>query len=221
MVTELTGGDGVKAMIEDAPGHKLPLEGAIRVGIETSRGLELAHSRDIVHRDLKQGNVWLADDGIAKIGAFGLAVAPDRSRLTQRCNDTLTIASVVGRELELRHLDRLAEDQTEDMLPDVLEEGLNARVIEELPSSAGHCQFTHALIQETLSGELSLTRRVRLHGRVAEMLEELYDADAEPTPLNSLTTSSRPRPRRAGKSWRGTPCMLATAPWMSTPMRKQ
>src|SRR5206468_3030446 len=36
-----------------------------------------------VHRDLKPGNVWLTTDGTAKIGDFGLAVATDRSRLTQ------------------------------------------------------------------------------------------------------------------------------------------
>ena len=217
MVTELTVGGDVEAMIEDARDHKLPLEGAIRVGIETSRGLEFAHSREIVHRDLKQGNVWLADDGIAKIGDVGLAVAPDRSRLTQRCNDTLTIASVVGRELKLRRLDRLVDDQTEDMLPDMLEEGLNARVIEELTSSAGLCQFTHALIQETLGGELSLTRRVRLHGRVAEMLEELYDADAKahaPELPHHLVKAE-------AAAGRGTPCLLANAPWMATPKRKQ
>ena len=101
------------------------------------------------------------------------------TQLTQRCNDTLTIASVIGREFELRHLDRLVDDQTEDMLLDVLEEGLNARVIEELPLSAGRYQFTHALIQKTLSDELSLIRRARLHGRVAVMLEGLYGDDAE------------------------------------------
>ena len=40
-----------------------------------------AHSRGIVHRDLKRGNVWITSDGIAKIGDFGVAVALDRSRL--------------------------------------------------------------------------------------------------------------------------------------------
>ena len=35
-----------------------------------------------MHRDLKPGNVWLTDDGTAKIGDFGLAVSLDRSRLT-------------------------------------------------------------------------------------------------------------------------------------------
>jgi serine/threonine protein kinase len=31
---------------------------------------------------LKPGNVWLADDGTAKIRDFGLAVVLDRSRIT-------------------------------------------------------------------------------------------------------------------------------------------
>jgi tetratricopeptide (TPR) repeat protein len=43
----------------------------------------------------------------------------------------------------------------------------------------GRYQFTHALIQETLSEELTLTRRVRLHARIAETLEQLYGDSAE------------------------------------------
>ena len=46
-----------------------------------------------------------------------------------------------------------------------------ARVIEELPQAVGRYQFSHALIQETLSKELTLTRRVRLHARIAETLD--------------------------------------------------
>ena len=83
MVTELMGGGDVEGLIDDATDHRLPLEQAISIAIETCRGLEFAHSRGIVHRDLKPGNVWLTEDGTAKIGDFGLAVATDRSRLTQ------------------------------------------------------------------------------------------------------------------------------------------
>ena len=43
----------------------------------------------------------------------------------------------------------------------------------------GRYQFTHALIQETLVGELSLTRRVRLHAQIAQTLEKLYGDEAE------------------------------------------
>ena len=101
------------------------------------------------------------------------------NRLSQRCNETLTIASVVGREFELRQLAHLVEDISEDRLLEVLEEALAARVIEELPQAVGRYQFTHALIQETLSEELTLTRRVRLHARIGETLEHLYGDNAE------------------------------------------
>ena len=82
MVTELMGGGDVEGVIEQADGHRISLDQAIKIAQETCRGLEFAHGRGIVHRDLKPGNIWLTQDGIAKIGDFGLAVALDRSRLT-------------------------------------------------------------------------------------------------------------------------------------------
>ena len=78
----LPGGD-VEGVIEDAPDHKLSIEQAVKIATETCLGLEFSHAKGIIHRDLKPGNVWLAEDGRAMIGDFGLAVAVDRSRLTQ------------------------------------------------------------------------------------------------------------------------------------------
>ena len=89
------------------------------------------------------------------------------NRLSQRCNEALTVASIIGREFTLAQIRPLVEDVAEDRLLEVLEEALASRVIEELPQSVGRYQFTHALIQETLAGELSTTRKVRLHARVA------------------------------------------------------
>jgi DNA-binding CsgD family transcriptional regulator len=99
-------------------------------------------------------------------------------QLSGRCNEVLTIASVVGREFSIGLLERLGQ-QPEAALLEVLEEALVARVIEELPHPVGHYQFTHALIQQTLAAELSTTRQVRLHAQIAEGLEELYGPDAE------------------------------------------
>ena len=101
------------------------------------------------------------------------------NRLSQRCNDALTVASIVGREFTLAQIRPLIEEVTEDRLLEVLEEALSARVVEELPQAVGRYQFTHALIQETLAEELSITRRVRLHARIAQGLEQLYGDDAE------------------------------------------
>ena len=93
MVTELMGGGDVEGAIEKAADHKLSLERALEIAAQTVRGLEFAHSKGVVHRDLKPGNVWLTSplpegegkgEGVtAKIGDFGLAVAIDRSRLTR------------------------------------------------------------------------------------------------------------------------------------------
>ena len=99
--------------------------------------------------------------------------------LSERCNQTLTIASVLGREFTLEQLKPLIDDLTEDRLLEVLEEALAARVLEELPRVAGQYQFTHALIQDTLLEDLSATRRVRLHAQIAEVFEELYGDEVE------------------------------------------
>jgi class 3 adenylate cyclase len=64
----------------DAP--QLTIADALRITEQVCGALAHAHAQGIVHRDLKPGNVWLAADGTAKLGDFGLAVALDRSRLT-------------------------------------------------------------------------------------------------------------------------------------------
>ena len=63
MVNELMSGVDVEGVIEYATDHRLPVEQAIDIARETSRGLEFARSRGIVPRDLKPGNVWLTGDG--------------------------------------------------------------------------------------------------------------------------------------------------------------
>ena len=75
MVLPVLAGGDVEGVIEKAPEQRMPLQRALKIAIETCRGLEFAHGKRIVHRDLKPGNVWLAEDGTAKIGDFGLAVA--------------------------------------------------------------------------------------------------------------------------------------------------
>jgi tetratricopeptide (TPR) repeat protein len=138
----------------------------------------LVQEGQIEHRDAatqRDSGTWALriPEGIREV------IGRRLERLSERCNQTLTIASIIGREFELRQLADLVEDMSEDRLLEVLEEALAARVIEELPRSVGRYQFTHALIQNTLNEELSATRRARLHARIAQVLEQMYENSIE------------------------------------------
>src|SRR5439155_16345816 len=84
IVSQYMAGGSVEDLVAKAPAHKLAIDEASRIAEEVCRALEHAHSRGIIHRDLKSGNVWLTADGTAQLGDFGLAVAMDHSRMTMQ-----------------------------------------------------------------------------------------------------------------------------------------
>lgn len=52
---------------------RLPITEAVAYAIEIARGLQAAHERDIVHRDVKPQNVLLDEHGAARVTDFGIA----------------------------------------------------------------------------------------------------------------------------------------------------
>tara|TARA_B100002003_G_scaffold129644_1_gene119836 strand:+ start:7965 stop:9869 length:1905 start_codon:yes stop_codon:yes gene_type:complete len=150
--------------------------------------VEMIHSRTDgnplftgeVLRMLKQeGGVGWEDAGFRIPEGVREVIGRRLNRLTERCNQALTVAFVIGREFEFSLLTPLVEGMSGDELLESLEEALSVRVIEEFSDTEGRYQFTHKLIRNTLAEELSLTRRTRLHARVAETLEQLYGAEAQ------------------------------------------
>jgi len=93
LVMELLEGQTMAERIQRGP---LPLDEAIRHGIEIADALEAAHHQGIVHRDLKPANVFLARSGgpsgqpIAKLLDFGIAKAIDPSAAAGADQATLT-----------------------------------------------------------------------------------------------------------------------------------
>lgn len=60
----------------------VPQEVALSIAIEISKGLDYAHQKGIVHRDVKPANILIGNDGTVKIADFGLAQAQDLTSIT-------------------------------------------------------------------------------------------------------------------------------------------
>jgi DNA-binding winged helix-turn-helix (wHTH) protein/tetratricopeptide (TPR) repeat protein len=106
------------------------------------------------------------------------------SRLSEACNRVLSIASIVGREFDATLLEAVGDLQDNELL-DALEEATRAQLVSESQGVSGRFEFMHALIRETLYSEQSSPRRVRLHRRVADAIERLWQNKPNP-PLAEL-----------------------------------
>jgi len=70
MVMELVAGESLKVLIG---GTGLPVGSILRHGVQIAEALTHAHSRNIVHRDLKSANIVVTPEGLLKVLDFGLA----------------------------------------------------------------------------------------------------------------------------------------------------
>ncbi len=93
-------------------------------------------------------------------------------RLGQDAGRVLAVASVIGRDFDLDLLARSTRVSEDDLL-DILEAAAAAALVHEPTESSGRYNFTHALIQHTISEDMGPNRRARAHGQVAQALEDL------------------------------------------------
>lgn len=91
IVMELLRGAGLDRKLGQTMGQPLSPGECARVLKGTCAGLSYAHSRGVVHSDLKPGNIYLLSDGTIKLLDFGLAAAASASA-DHPIQDSLTAA---------------------------------------------------------------------------------------------------------------------------------
>lgn len=77
---ELVDGGTVEKLIRDE--GRLRWQKVIDFALQACSGLEYAHSRGIIHRDIKPGNLLLTRAGQIKLSDFGLAMVAAETKLT-------------------------------------------------------------------------------------------------------------------------------------------
>ena len=95
-------------------------------------------------------------------------------RLSESANELLTIAALIGREFTVALLEDVSSRPGDDVVG-TLDHAASARLLDEV--GADRFRFAHAIVRATLLDEISASRRLRLHRRIAEALERLRPDD--------------------------------------------
>jgi len=89
IVMEYIDGIELKDKIKSGP---IATDEAISIAIQIAEGLDTAHKKGIVHRDIKSSNIMITNDGNVKIMDFGLAKIGQGGQLTKIGSTVGTIA---------------------------------------------------------------------------------------------------------------------------------
>src|ERR1700747_393566 len=73
LVMELVSGETLAERVKRD--GAVPIEEALKIGVQIAEALEAAHEKGIIHRDLKPANVKVTPEGKVKVLDFGLAKA--------------------------------------------------------------------------------------------------------------------------------------------------
>ncbi len=103
---EFIDGESLADLVAKGP---LPLKDAISYASQIAEGLKVAHEAQVVHRDIKSGNIMLTKKRVAKILDFGLAKTAASTKLTQMGSTLGTVAYMSPEQAKGEEVDRRSD----------------------------------------------------------------------------------------------------------------
>jgi len=99
-------GETLQKRIERGP---LQVDQAITITLQVAQGLLKAHSKSIIHRDIKPGNIFITEEGEVKILDFGLAKLAGETRITKEGTTAGTIAYMSPEQAQGKDVDETTD----------------------------------------------------------------------------------------------------------------
>src|SRR5215212_1498156 len=163
-----------------------PNEGA-QVGAQIAGALAAAHALGIVHRDVKPGNILIAEDGTALISDFGISRALGDATLT-------TSGMVHGMPAFLAP--EVARGEASDFASDVFSLGATLYAALEGTPPFGRDENSIALLHRVAAGQIAPPQR---SGALTSAIVQMLSADPESRPpMHAVSHSFSQRTAAAG-----------------------
>ncbi len=186
----------------------LPPGEVAEIGAQVAAALAAAHAVGIVHRDVKPGNILLADNGTVKITDFGISKALDEGTVT-------TQTGIAGTPAYLAP--EIARGEDPSRASDVFSLGSTLYHAVEGTPPFGTNSNPLALLHAVASGNAPPPQKA---GPLADTLSNLMrpDPGTRPTMSDAATTLIDPKAAAAASAAPTTPAKPAVAPPPRPPM---
>jgi serine/threonine protein kinase/Tfp pilus assembly protein PilF len=144
IVMEYIDGQELKEKISKSP---ITIDEAIKIATQIAEGLQAAHSKEIVHRDIKSANVMITGDVKVKIMDFGLAKVRGGVHLTKEHSTLGTVAYMSPEQTRGEEVDQRTDIWSFGVV-------LYEMLLGELPFKG---DYEQAIIYSILNEEINLS----------------------------------------------------------------